>query len=401
MNDIKTYTFLNNPKWYRLENNGKYYLNDDAPIEILDSYKEYCWDYEISKIEGNTKFTLEFKNFINYLEKYYDDATIFKLLINMTEQHFLPIEFLHLYAQVSNREIEIIEDKYDTNLNYHFFVYDDEFRKEVEEENYLLNGINKLELSVRAYNALKKHNINTYKQLIELKDTDIIGIKNIGAKTLNEIINKKKMILNDLGISEYDENIQLNDENDVLISNIDNHSNDIDYDTLVKLLMIDNNKQNIESDELDRNREIESTPIENYDFENFFSQYKKDRSPRELQQLIEFCNKWIITFKDIKVDKYYILEGSFGDECKYLKFKMDCGESFISKYKIAYDDNSELRKIIKEITDIDLLGSALFSKWRYYNHWADSYDDILLPKNRTWFIMILRRIKELSENIKD
>ena len=49
-----------------------------------------------------------------------------------------------------------------------------------------------LNLSVRAYNSLKAANINTIFDLIQLEPEDLIKIKNLGAKTLNEIINLKE-----------------------------------------------------------------------------------------------------------------------------------------------------------------------------------------------------------------
>ena len=51
-----------------------------------------------------------------------------------------------------------------------------------------------LNLSVRAYNSLKAANINTIFDLIQLEPEDLIKIKNLGAKTLNEIINLKDSI---------------------------------------------------------------------------------------------------------------------------------------------------------------------------------------------------------------
>ena len=85
------------------------------------------------------------------------------------------------------------------------------------------------------------------------------------------------------------------------------------------------------------------------------------------------------------------------DDCFSLGFEMDCGKAFSEKYPAAFNDSQALSKIVNEITDIPLLGSAIFSQWRYFNHWAYSGDEILAPNNREWFIIALSRLKELTE----
>ncbi|MBR1730353.1 MAG: hypothetical protein IJ728_12620 [Selenomonadaceae bacterium] len=86
----------------------------------------------------------------------------------------------------------------------------------------------------------------------------------------------------------------------------------------------------------------------------------------------------------------------FIDECLELNFKMDCGESFIEKYSAEiFNEVEEFEKIIEEIADIKLLGSAIFSKWRYVTHW--SYNESLLDENnRRWFILAFNRLAELT-----
>ena len=52
------------------------------------------------------------------------------------------------------------------------------------------------------------------------------------------------------------------------------------------------------------------------------------------------------------------------------------------------------------MNDIDLLGSAIYSQWRYFNHWAYSGEEILELRNRSWFILELDRLAMLAgENL--
>lgn len=60
-----------------------------------------------------------------------------------------------------------------------------------------------------------------------------------------------------------------------------------------------------------------------------------------------------------------------GDDCAALGFKMDSGNAFSKKYGDAAYDYEELDEIIDNVNDISLLGSAIYSRWRYFNHWAE------------------------------
>lgn len=43
-----------------------------------------------------------------------------------------------------------------------------------------------------------------------------------------------------------------------------------------------------------------------------------------------------------------------------------------------------------------MLGSAIYSRWRYFNHWAYDASTILENENRSWFILALSRLAILS-----
>lgn len=116
-----------------------------------------------------------------------------------------------------------------------------------------------------------------------------------------------------------------------------------------------------------------------------------------LKQVHNFAVKWAGKFKDEKIDYIELVDGSMGDECRALGFKMDCGHSFSEEYGRASCSYHELNLIIDEVSDIELLGSAIFSQWRYFNHWAYDASDILNTENRTWFILALNRLAALSD----
>ena len=73
---------------------------------------------------------------------------------------------------------------------------------------------------------------------------------------------------------------------------------------------------------------------------------------------------------------------------------MNCGYAFEDRYGDAFRNPDALEKVIDSIDDIQLLGSALFSKWRYYNHWAMG-ESIRAEESMRWFNMIIKRMMEL------
>ena len=57
--------------------------------------------------------------------------------------------------------------------------------------------IEELELSVRSYNCLKRAGIGTVKELCDKTSDDMMKVRNLGRKSLEEVLQK----LSDLGLS--------------------------------------------------------------------------------------------------------------------------------------------------------------------------------------------------------
>lgn len=114
------------------------------------------------------------------------------------------------------------------------------------------------------------------------------------------------------------------------------------------------------------------------------------------QEIHEFAVKWFEKYRSKKTTEDEVGEG-FGEECFSLGFEMDCGKAFENAFPDtkAFNVYESLDKIIDQIDDIQLLGSTIFSKWRYITHWSYC-DDLLSPENRPWFIIALSRLAVLS-----
>ena len=130
----------------------------------------------------------------------------------------------------------------------------------------------------------------------------------------------------------------------------------------------------------------------------------KETLNKQATNLDEFCRKYIEYFKGLKQEppevRYCFIESPvFVQECISLGFKMDCGESFRKKYgDEAFNTEEALARVVDTITDIKVLGSGIFSQWRYLNHWAESSQAIYDAEG--WFLMAFNKLLELNRNVQ-
>ena len=115
-----------------------------------------------------------------------------------------------------------------------------------------------------------------------------------------------------------------------------------------------------------------------------------------MKQIHDFAIKWLNKFRDENINYIELVDRYMAEDCEALGFKMDCGHAFKNKYGCDIGDNEALSRIIDQVTDIPVLGSAIYSGWRYFNHWAYSGKEILEPNNREWFIIALRQLRWLA-----
>lgn len=91
------------------------------------------------------------------------------------------IEHLDVFMNLNEdaREVEIMVEK-----------------EESEKEKVLVMTIEELDLSVRSYNCLKRAGINTIQELTNKTESEMMKVRNLGRKSLNEVKGK----LSDLGL---------------------------------------------------------------------------------------------------------------------------------------------------------------------------------------------------------
>ena len=109
-----------------------------------------------------------------------------------------------------------------------------------------------------------------------------------------------------------------------------------------------------------------------------------------------FCKRWEELLPSGEQAEHEFAD-SFGEECEELGFQMDTANEFSKRYPGCFSTgNSVIDKVINTIDDVDLLGSAVFSQWRYLTHWA--YMFTLNEKTVHWFLLVLDRMKELTRS---
>ena len=123
-----------------------------------------------------------------------------KLIIEVwTDGSLKAHEALSLAAKVMTGHLELFIDLSETTKNTQVMIEKEESKK----EKVLEMSIEELELSVRSYNCLKRANINTVADLARKSEEDMMKVRNLGRKSLEEV--KKKLIELGLALTEIEE----------------------------------------------------------------------------------------------------------------------------------------------------------------------------------------------------
>ena len=67
-------------------------------------------------------------------------------------------------------------------------------KPETQRDKVLEMTIEELDLSVRSFNCLKRANINTVQDLTEKTEDEMMKVRNLGRKSLEEVMNKLAMM---------------------------------------------------------------------------------------------------------------------------------------------------------------------------------------------------------------
>ena len=110
-----------------------------------------------------------------------------KLTIEVwTDGSLKPYEALSLAAKVMTGHLELFIDLSETTKNTQVMIEKEESKK----EKVLEMSIEDLELSVRSFNCLKRAGISTVEDLTNKSEADMMKVRNLGKKSLDEVTNK-------------------------------------------------------------------------------------------------------------------------------------------------------------------------------------------------------------------
>ena len=112
-----------------------------------------------------------------------------------------------------------------------------------------------------------------------------------------------------------------------------------------------------------------------------------------MQQISRFARGWIQRYE--RCDES-ICDGStaFGSDCLACGFRMDEGKEFLRRYPGIAESERDLEACFHQISDVDVLGSGIYSCWEHIR--SIRPEDLLIPENREWFLLALRRLEQLA-----
>ncbi|MDI6906932.1 MAG: DNA-directed RNA polymerase subunit alpha [Thermoanaerobacterales bacterium] len=122
------------------------------------------------------------------------DTSFDKLVLEVwTDKSIRPDEAVSLAARILCEHLRLFVGLTESVGDVEIMV-----EKEEEKKNKLLEmPIEELDLSVRSYNCLKRAGINTVEELIQRNEEEMMKVRNLGKKSLEEVVRK----LNDLGLA--------------------------------------------------------------------------------------------------------------------------------------------------------------------------------------------------------
>jgi len=150
------------------------------PSESVDTIFIDSFFSPITKVRYDVE-TASLSQFSNY-----DKLT----LEIFTNKSILPDEALSKSANILIKYLKVFTKFSPEDVESESEPISREEKEKSEKEKVLNKTIEELDFSVRSYNCLKKSNVNTLRDLVNYSPMEVIKIKNLGKKSLDEIKEK-------------------------------------------------------------------------------------------------------------------------------------------------------------------------------------------------------------------
>ena len=154
--------------------------NDDLPIGVIAVDSIYTPVERVNVTVENTRVG-QMTDFDKLTLDVYTNGTL------------VPDEAVSLAAKVLSEHLSLFIDLSENAKTAEVMVE----KEDDEKEKVLEMSIDELELSVRSYNCLKRAGINTVEELTNKTSEDMMKVRNLGRKSLEEVLTKLK----ELGLS--------------------------------------------------------------------------------------------------------------------------------------------------------------------------------------------------------
>lgn len=146
---------------------------DDQPISMLPVDSIFTPVRRVNFLVENTR--------VGQITDY--DKLILEVWTNGT---ISPDDAVSFGAKILNEHLNLFVDLSDNAKNAEIMVEKEEGKK----EKALEMSIEELDLTVRSYNCLKRAGINSVEDLVNKTEDEMIKVRNLGRKSLEEVLNK-------------------------------------------------------------------------------------------------------------------------------------------------------------------------------------------------------------------
>lgn len=162
---------------------------------VADEVKEYLTDAKVGTLAIDAKYTpIERVNYEVEKARVGQDNNFDKLILEVwTDGSLNPQDAIKEASSILIAQLDKIDNPEFTDAIKGLMKQNEDDPK----QKILDTTIDDLELSVRAYNCLKRASINNVQDLINKSENEMMKIRNLGKKSLKEVIDKIK----DMGLS--------------------------------------------------------------------------------------------------------------------------------------------------------------------------------------------------------
>ncbi len=159
-------------------------------LVLAEDNKDSTWPIGWIAVDSNYSPILKVKTTIDP-DRVGHDASYEKLTIEVTtDGSMTPQAAVALSSKILEEHFKLFEDLDDRVKNATIMTT----KQETTEKNFATISLEDLDLSVRSYNCLKRNGLKTVQDLCNMKESELMTVRNLGKKSYKEILDKLQAI---------------------------------------------------------------------------------------------------------------------------------------------------------------------------------------------------------------